>query len=41
MARLVWSSAARDDLKALVSYRVDQDTVTIVALIHGARILRL
>ena len=90
MARLVWSSVARDDLKALVSfinadspgyaqtfglhiqqrveqlyhfptsgrnvpedktgtyrelimgnYRVDEDIVTIVTLIHGARLLRL
>jgi addiction module RelE/StbE family toxin len=94
MARIVWSSVSRDDLKALVSfikadspsyaqtfglhirqrveqlhrfpesgrkiqedksgtyrelivgnyrvvYRVDEDTVTIVTLIHGARILRL
>ena len=94
MARIVWSSVARDDLKALVSfikadspgyaqtfglhiqqrveqlhyapesgrkvpedksgmyrelivgnyrvvYRVDEDTVTIVTLIHGARILHL
>ena len=94
MARIVWSSVARDDLKALVFfiktdspgyaqtfalhiqqrveqlhdfpesgrkvpedkrgtyrelivgnyrvvYRVDEDTVTIVTLIHGARILRL
>ena len=94
MARLVWSSVARDDLKALVSfmnadspgyaqtfglhiqqrveqlyhfpesgrnvpedktgtyrelivgnyrvvYRVDEDIITIVTLIHGARLLRL
>ena len=94
MARIVWSSVARDDFKALVSfikadspgyaqtfglhiqqrveqlhrvpesgrkvpedksgtyrelivgnyrvvYRADEDTVTIVTLIHGARILRL
>lgn len=94
MARVVWSSVARDDLKALVTfikadspgyartfglhiqqrveqlchfpesgrkvpedkagtyreliigsyravYRVDHDTVTIVTLIHGARLLRL
>jgi len=94
MARVVWSSVARDDLKALVAfikadspgyaqtfglhiqqrveqlhhfpesgrkipedkrgtyrelivgnyrvvYRVDEDTVTIVTLIHGARMLRL
>ena len=94
MARLVWSSIARDDLKTLVSfikadspgyartfglhiqqrveqlrhfpesgrkvpedktdtyrellignyravYRVGEDTVTIVTLIHGARLLRL
>jgi len=94
MARVVWSSVARDDLKALVSfiktdspgyaqtfglhiqqrveqlhhfpesgrkipedkhgtyrelivgnyrvvYRVDEETVTIVTLIHGARMLRL
>ena len=94
MARIVWSSVARNDLKALVSfikadspgyaqtfglhiqqrveqlhrvpesgrkvpedksgtyrelivgnyrvvYRVDEDIVTIVTLIHGARILRL
>lgn len=94
MARIVWSSVARDDLKALVAfikadspgyaqtfglhiqhrveqlrqfpesgrnvpedksgvyrelvignyrvvYRVDEDTVTIVTLIHGARLLRL
>ena len=94
MARIVWSSVARDDLKSLVSfikadspgyaqtfglhiqqrveqlhhvpesgrkvpedkngtyrelivgnyrvvYRVDEDIVTIVTLIHGARILRL
>jgi addiction module RelE/StbE family toxin len=94
MARVVWSSVARDDLKVLVSfiktgspgyaqtfglhiqqriaqlqqfpesgrkvpedkrgmyrelivgnyrivYRVDEDTVTIVTLIHGARLLHL
>ena len=94
MARIVWSSVARDDLKALVSfikadspgyartfglhiqqrveqlrhfpesgrklpedktgiyrelivgnyrvvYRVDGETVTVVTLIHGARLLRL
>ena len=94
MARVVWSSVARDDLKALASfikadspgyaqtfglhiqrrveqlrnfpesgrnvpedrtgtyrellvgnyrvvYRVDDDTVTIVTLVHGARLLRL
>lgn len=94
MARLVWSSVARDDLKALVTfikadspgyaqtfglhiqqrveqlrhfqesgrkvpedktgayreliignyravYRVDEDTLTIVTLIHGARLLRI
>ena len=94
MARVVWSSVARDDLRALVSfikadspayahtfglhvqqrveqlrqfpesgrkvpedktgtyrelivgnyrvvYRVDEDTVTVVTLIHGARILPL
>lgn len=94
MARLVWSSVARDDLKALVSfikvdspgyaktfglhiqqrveqlqhfpesgrkvpedetgtyrelivgnyrlvYRIDRDTVTVVTLVHGARLLRL
>ena len=94
MARVVWSSVARNDLQALVAfikadspgyaktfglhvqqrveqlhhftesgrkvpedesgtyrelivgnyrvvYRVDEDTVTIVTLIHGARILRL
>jgi plasmid stabilization system protein ParE len=53
MARVVWSHIARDNLKRITSYRElvfgnyrviyrhSENTVTIVTVIHGARILRL